>query len=250
MLSSECGALDDTVMSSTITLNGTAPVQCYTALLSNVTFVNRADEPGDTNRTIKFELVDDRGFLFTATTLVTIIPTNDPAIFSFNNSIVTFNEAAKNPVNLFQPNYTLTDSDGETLQWVTVEIRPSIDEMDVLSADLGTSSLVIDNTNGSRALNISGYANFTVYEMVLQTLTFYNSFPGLCLENRSILLVTFDGETESPPTLITIAIDDFDDVSMCYFNVMVSAAFIKHTKSYMYETDILFSFSEYDIYLS
>ena len=247
------------VMLTSISLTGRAPVQCYRDILSNVTFVNYADEPGNTNRTITFELADDRGFLFSASTLVTIIPTNDPAIFSFNNSLVTFNEMARTPVNLFQLNDILIDSDGDSLWWLTVEIRPSIDEMDILSADPGTSNLVIEsstNLDKNTVLTISGYANFSVYETVLRTLTFYNSFPGINLTNRSIHVVTFDGETESPPTLIIVYIIAFDDVSACYFgNSMVSIACNK-TQLYhvcpplVYVIVLTISISEYDISLS
>ena len=206
-----------------IEVNGPALVEMYITVLSNVTFVNDADEPGPSNRTIVFELTDDRGFSFTASTLVFIIPTNDPAVFTFNNSVVVFDEMARTPVKLFQPNDTLTDPDGNTLWWLTVQIWPSVDEMDILSADPDTSNSVdVDLNADMDMLNISGYANFSIYEMVLQTVTFSNLFPGINLANRTIRIVTFDGETESPPTLINLRIDAFDDIPMCYFNAMVS----------------------------
>ena len=228
----ECDNINVTTNTlTTISLTGRAPVQCYSEILSNVTFVNHGDEPGNTNRTITFDLVDDRGFSFSASTLVTIIATNDPAIFSFNNTIVTFSEMARTPVNLFELNDTLIDSDGDSLQWLSVEIRPSIDEMDVLSADPGNSNLVIrssTNPDNNIVLTISGYASFSVYETVLQTLTFYNPFPGINLTNRSIHIETFDGETLSPSTVITVYIDPFDDVSACFFgNSLVSIAYSK-----------------------
>lgn len=220
VLDSECNSSVYINMPSntTTTLAGAASVDCYEYILSRVKFVSQADEPGDTSRTIQFVLSDERGFAFNATTLVTIIPTNDPAVFSFNNSFITFNESTQEPVTLFPFGYTLVDSDGDSLQWVTVEIRPFIDEMDVLYVDLGTSGLDISRDISGASLNISGYVNFTVYATVLQTLTFQNSFPGINLANRNIHIVTFDGETESPPTVVTIAIDDFDDVPLCYFN--------------------------------
>ena len=227
-LTPECsGPVSISVTPSTIMLVGTAPVHCYIYILSNVSFVNRADEPGSTTRTIEFQLFDERSFEFTATTLVTIIPTNDPVIFSFDTRSITFNESTREPVNLFEPGDTLVDSDGNSLHWVSVIIRPTIDEMDVLFADPGTSGLLVDNStdaDGNIVLTISGYANFSTYENVLQTLTFQNTYPGLNLDNRTVEIVTFDGETESPPTLIVISIDSFDDLPVCYFrNDMVSA---------------------------
>ena len=210
-------------MDTQITASGIAPVEHYVEVLSSVMFVNNADEPGRTNRTIAIELVDDRDFLISATVFVTIIPTNDPAVFNFNGSVVIFDEMSGTPVNLIGPNDTLIDPDGNILAWVTVEIGPSIDEMDVLSVNVGTSDLSI-NPDNSMVLTITGYADFSVYNTVLRSLTFDNQAPGLSFGNRSIYIVTFDGETESPPTLITVAIDAFDDSPVCYFNYMVSNA--------------------------
>lgn len=203
-----------------ISLNGTASVLHYIDILSNITFVNLADEPGYTNRTVVFELVDDRGFVFNASTLINIIPTNDPTIFSFNNRIVIFNEMARVPVNLLQSNDNLTDPDGNNLSWLAVAIIPPIDELDVLFADPGSSNLEIETS--SNGLNITGYANFSVYSSILQTLTFYNPSPDINLANRSIHLITFDGVTESPPTEITVVIDGFNDIPVCYFTTTVS----------------------------
>ena len=203
-----------------ISISGNALVQHYIDILSNVTFVSLADEPGYTNRTVLFELVDERGFSFSASTLVVIVPTNDPTVFSFNNSVIIFNETARIPVNLLRANDTLIDPDSSHLQWLTVEIRPSINVMDALFADPENSNLQIDtstSTNNNFLLTITGFANFSVYQTVLQTLTFYNPFPGINLTNRSIHLVTFNGETVSPPTIVNVHIDSFDDVAVCHF---------------------------------
>lgn len=169
-------------------------------------------------------ITDENDFSSSATASVLILPTNDPSVFSFANRSLTFNETTQTPVYLFQENDTLVDSDGDSLQWIAIEIRPFADDMDVLSVDTGSSGLNVSiNSFGSTILNISGYASFSVYEAVLQTVTFHNSYPGLSLETRVVEVVTFDGETESPPTLISVSIAPFDDIPVCYFrNSMVS----------------------------
>ena len=218
-------------MATVINVTGNASVEHYINLLSQVTFVSTAGEPGNTSRTVVFELVDDRGFSVSAQCVVTIVPTNDPAVFNFNGSVVTFDERTGTPVNLFQSSDSLSDPDGDSLLWTTLEIRPSIDEMDVLSVDLGTSGLVYElstNTDNNTVLNITGYANFSVYESVLRTITFSNPSPGLSQSSRTIHVVTFDGKTESPPTLITIFIDGFDDSPVCYFDSMVGVSVSLH----------------------
>ena len=204
-----------------IIATGVASVEQYIDFLSNLMFVSNADEPGGTDRTIAIELVDDRNFSVSANVSVTIISTNDPTIFNFNESVIVFDEMSGTPVNLFGASDNLVDPDGSSLTWLTIEIRPSIDELDVLFVDSGTSGLDT-NSDGNTLLNITGYADFSVYKEVLRTLTFDNQSPGLNLSNRTVHIVTFDGETESPPTVITITIAAFDDSPVCYFNSMVS----------------------------
>ena len=216
--------VNEVVTGTVISLNGIASVQHYIEILSSITFVNLADEPEDTTRTVVFDLVDDEDFAFNASTFINIIPTNDPAILNINNSIVIFNEMAQVPVNLLQSSDTLTDSDGtNSLSWLTVTIIPPIDEFDVLSVDTGASNLEIHPI--SNGLNITGYANFSVYTSILQNLTFFNPSPNINVANRSIHFITFDGEIESPPTEITVVIDSFDDIPVCYFTTTVSICY-------------------------
>ena len=215
--------LVDAVNPTMIGLNGTASVQDYIDVLSSVTYTSLADEPGYSQRIVLFELVDDRDYSFTATAFVNIIPTNDPTLFSFNSRVVIFNESARVPINLIQSSDYLVDPDGNSLSWLSVEIRPSIDEMDVLFADTANTNLEVEIS--SNLLTITGYADFTVYEAVLQTLTFHNPSLGISLSNRTIQLVTYNGQTESPPTPITVVIDGFDDTPLCFFNHMVSPSY-------------------------
>ena len=198
-----------------ITLSGLALQYCYAALLSEIRFLNSADEPGLTNRSVYFSITDDSNFTSTAASFVRIIPTNDPTIFSFENRSLTFNEATRAPIYLLMPGDTLVDSDDNALQWVVFEISPALDESDEISLDPATTELTI-NSEGSK-LNISGYASFSIYEVALTNVTFRNSYLGLSLETRVVQVVTFDGETESPPTEITITIVPFDDAPVCYF---------------------------------
>ena len=108
------------------------------------------------------------------------------------------------------------DSDDNTLQWVVFEISPELDESDEISLDLPPTELTV-TSEGSK-LNISGYASLSIYEEALANVTFRNSYPGLSLETRVVQVVTFDGETESPPTEISISIVPFDDAPVCYFS--------------------------------
>lgn len=208
-----------------LTLYGQALQMQYESVLSEVFYETTADEPGSSSRTIEF-FISDGEFNTTATTSVNILPVNDPAFFNFQNRTINFNESTRDLVLLFLSEDTLTDSDGNTLEWVSLEIVSPIDAYDDLMVDVGTTGLIVDYRSPSEGesllLNISGRANNTVYIGVLQTVAFSNVFPGLDLTSREVEVITYDGETESPSHDITIDILPFDDPPMCFFGEWVS----------------------------
>ena len=139
---------------------------------------------------------------------------------------LVFNETTRTPLSLFEPTDNITDSDGQMLQWVSIEITPTY-TMDMLlgdSLDTGLSLEVTTTDTGNILLNMSGEANHSIYERVLQSVRFVNDFPGINTTQRLVQVVTFDGMTASPPHEIFIAVEDFDDDPMCFFNTLVRSS--------------------------
>ena len=139
---------------------------------------------------------------------------------------LVFNETTRTPVSLFEPTDNITDSDGQTLQWLSIEITPTY-MMDMLLGDrldTGLSLEVTATDTGNILLNVSGEANHSTYERVLQSISFVNDFPGINTTRRLVQVITFDGTTTSPPHEIFIAVDQFDDDPMCFFNTLVRSS--------------------------
>jgi len=154
---------------------------------------------------------------------------------------LVFNESTGSPLPLFTSMDNITDSDGQTLLWLSVEISPMIDAMDMLSGNALNTGLSLEVTTtdtGNILLNVSGEANHSIYEQVLQTITFVNDFPGINATQRQIWVVTYDGITESPAHNIYITIDLFDDDPVCFFNTMVSNL-TSHEKNYHFHCYLL-----------
>ena len=194
-------------------------------MLAEVFFQNLAEEPGDGERSVTFFITDGE-FNDTSTTTVQIRATNDPALFSFSEKSLTFFEQTRDPVSLFGPEDTLSDADGTNiLQWMTIAIAPNIDSMDILDASSSNDRLNVALFTSALGnvyrLNISGEANFSVYEEVLSTVTFSNDFPGINDSTRNIEVITFDGLNESPLHLIFLSINTTDDPPVCYFGSRV-----------------------------
>lgn len=208
-----------------IQLSNMALQEFYQSVLSEIFFQNVADEPGNVTCIIQFEIIDNDGLSATAITVVEIQPTNDPVLFNFVNKSLTFNESIRLPINLFDfPQDTITDFDGDLLERVTIFIVSGLDyPYDMLEANSGDTGLNVDiqSTMQNLTLTISGVGNLSLYESVLETITYVNFFPGISLEPRLFHVVTFDGMTNSPPFVIEISIDPFNDLPMCFFNNML-----------------------------
>ena len=224
------------VDSTTLRLSGQASQASYGDILSEISYSNTADEPGNVTRQVFFSIRDERSFENFAVASVSIIPTNDRAIITFaggSPQTLRYSEFSRTNINLFNENDTITDSDGNTLEWLILHLTPGIDSNDMLMADTGDTGLTVETTtasDGEILLNISGTANLSLYETVLTSVTFVNFFPGISLDNRMLQAVTFDGETQSAVHPITITISDFNDPPMCFFNERVSVFCVVRTK--------------------
>lgn len=223
MFAGEHGIAVSVIDQQTLRLSGVAAQPDYEDVLSEVTYENMADEPGDVTRRALFAIEDEDGVVVTATTTVQVVSTNDRAILTFSGGSrdLMYDESVREPIALFGGDDTITDSDGETLVWLTIRLTPGVDVNDVLAADAGSTGLtvsVVTSADGEVFLNISGSAEHALYESVLTSVTFVNTFPGMALDTRRLEVVPFDGETESDTYFITIAIDSFDDPPMCFFN--------------------------------
>ena len=212
-------------------MTGEAIQSMYATILGQVKFVNNEDEPGDRSVSINFTIRDDE-FVAMATSTVQLVSTNDPVFISFYpTKSLTYNEESQQPLFLFQ-NDTLSDSDGNMLQNITISIVNIFDENDQLAAvadeltaeagDSGLQVTVSKSSGTAHTLVLSGNASLAVYEAVLRNATFINTFPGLNTYQRNITVVTCDGMTESPPHYILLDIVAFDDPSICYFGQLVS----------------------------
>ena len=209
-----------------LVFSNTALNSDYQAVLSQVLFQNTDDEPGNGNRTVLFSFVDGT-FESYARAFVEIVPTNDPAFFNFDLKRLTFDESPERvPIPLFDSSDVISDSDGDTLESVAMEITLTFDPQDMLGVQLGDSGLsAVFNTSretGNLVLNISGQASLEVYQAVLQAVRYFNPYPDIMLGDRVVEVTTFDGFTVSPPHLIVISILPFDDPPICYFTALVS----------------------------
>ena len=213
-----------------ILLNGSVNQQNYAEVLREVMYDNTAEEPGDVTRVVMTTIKDEEGNSITAYITINIIPTNDPAFIFDGTRTLTFNEQTRMPLSLFNMADTISDTDGDSLAWVYITItNDTAGTYDMLAADVGSTSLRI-NMVSATTLNITGIASFSVYEAVLQTVTFSNIFPGLQTNTRTINIQTFDGQGPPGNQTIEINIDPSNDPPICYFNQVVSLLYVYLSK--------------------
>lgn len=214
-----------------IVMTGTAAQEDYANVLSEVMYENTAEEPGDMTLRVVFTIEDNSGFINTATTTINVISTNDRAIITLADPprVLTFDEQRRVPIQLFNGNDSITDTDGNTLQWLTITLSPSVDINDTLNASVAMDTgLEVHMSEDLMSLNISGTASLSMYQTALQSVNFTNTFPGLTPGIRNIEVVAFDGETPSVVQTISVNVSDFDDPPMCFFNQLVTKS-LSHT---------------------
>ena len=208
----------------TIRLSGRASDFEYANVLGEIEYRNVAEEPGRMTRHVLFTIVDEVGVSAEAITTIEIMPTNDRPVLTLATRDFLFDESARLPLRLFNASgTTISDNDGDSLDWVTVNLTPGVDSNDRLTADVGETGLEMAITYEEDAvlLNISGTAMFSVYEEVLGSVEFVNTFPGISQVSRRIVVELFDGGVSSVPSLISISISGFNDPPLCFFSEIV-----------------------------
>ena len=198
-------------------ISGNDTAQEYMRLLSTVSYFNTLQEPN-----LMYEeryitvTIREHNQSYTANIIVKLIAVNDPAQFNFSNKTVTFYEATRDPVRLFEPNDVIVDPDRSNLTYVTLTLWPEHDGDTLSISSVNTGPPFISNINRTH-INISGVADITEYQDILQTATFVNGRVDSPPTPRRVIVNIFDGEDNSNGPEIYININTTDDPPLCFF---------------------------------
>lgn len=201
---------------------GPATAQEYIELLSTVRYLNELEEPNVMYQERNIAVTIGEGNQFSvAYIVVELIPLNDPAQFNFPNRTITFYEANRDPVMLFEPSDTIIDPDNPDqdtahLTYATLTLWPVVHERDTLSVNINSQSSLMIYNNRTH-INISGVAPISEYVNILRTATFVNRRFDSPPTPRHVIVNTFDGEDNSIGPEITIMINTTDDPPLCFF---------------------------------
>ena len=218
--------------SGLLEISGSATAQEYIELLSTVRYFNTLKEPNVMyqERNITVTIREDNQSSV-AYIIVKLIPINDPAQFNFSNRTITFYEANREPVMLFEQSDIIVDPDnpdGGNLTYATLTLWPVVHERDTLSIDsINTQSSLVINSNRTH-INISGEASISEYEVILKTATFVNRRFDSPPTPRGVIVNTFDGEDNSIGPEITIMINTTDDPPLCFFGGNIVSDMLIH----------------------
>ena len=209
--------LDINNASGLLEISGTNTTQEYMRLLSTVSYVNTLEEPNLMYQERYITVtIREHNQSYTANIIVELIAVNDPAQFNFLNKTVTFDEATRDPVRLFKPNDVIVDPDQDYLSYVTLTLWPEHDRDELSISDMNTGPPFISNMNRTH-INISGVADITEYQVILQTATFVNTRVDSPPSTRRVIVNIFDGQNNSNGSEIHININATDDPPLCFF---------------------------------
>jgi hypothetical protein len=188
----------------TLTLTGTAPVADYEAALRTVTYHRATPFTSQAPRTVTFTVTNTQSSAVTGATKQ--LAFGDPPQITTSGSTVTYTES--DPATAIDPSVTVTDADSTDLASATATIAAGfVSGQDVLSADPGSTGIVVAYDPGTGVLSLNGAATVAQYQTVLRSIAYRNSSSDPSMAQRTIELSVSDG------VYATTADDDFVTVS-------------------------------------
>ena len=197
-----------------LSLNGSAPLALYQAVLRSVTFANTAQDPDTADRQVQYRAFDGQNAGNAVTAAVQVAAQNDPPLLDLNgiddvgHDAVVYYDEDENGIGTavpLAPGLELEDVDNTALVSATVQLAPRPDgAAERLAAQTAGTNItaVYDVANGR--LTLTGLESLANYRKVLRSTTYTNSKPFI---NRALRQVSFsanDGTAVSAPRITTI----------------------------------------------
>lgn len=206
-----------------VTLSGAASAADYETVLRTVTYNNNAAVPTIVPpRQMTFVANDGQDNSLTATATISLtIPGNPPPVVDLNggdpgNNVSAIWIEGDGPV-VFAPVSTVTDANDAVLASMTLTL--------VNGHDGGQESLAVDTTGTSISANynlgvltLTGPDTVARFQQVLRTAAYDNSSIAPTVADRSVTVVTTDGQSPSITRTATISIVPFDNPSVVDLN--------------------------------
>ena len=199
--------------SETLTLSGSDTLAHYQTVLDRVTF----DGSNTGQRTLTWTLNDGGGSNNVSTgqtTSVSITPFIAPPTLSGVAANAAWTE--EGAVTTLSPSVALSDPSSTTLVGATVAIAAGTytNDLDVLAANTGGTSISASYNNASETLTFSGTDTLVHYQSVLDSVTFqagenptdFSSFP-----TRSVTWTVNDGNNSSAAQTTTVGVTNIND---------------------------------------
>ena len=213
------GSVNATTTQHSITLSGGDSLEELAQTFARLRYVNSAEEPDSTTRTIKFEVVDEltdgTRSVVTAYSFVTISVLNDPPKLYLGVRSVTYREG--DPPIALAPNSTVSDVDNTSLSSAQVYFRNTSGTSfevgeDILSFNMNNTNVTGTYDSQSGVLSLTGPASVNDFLLVLRTVSYeYATEKGdPVLGNHEILFVVNDGLVNSRVERVVI---DFTSVN-------------------------------------
>ncbi|MCP4521322.1 MAG: hypothetical protein GY827_06475, partial [Cytophagales bacterium] len=206
-----------------ITLTGSATKANYQNIIRQIIYNNTDNNPNTTNRTITVVANDGDDVSNTATTTISIVRTNDVPVLDLDNATAgenfstTFTEDASTNL-LISNNATVTDTDDTNIESATITLTNEQDGTDE-GISLTTAQITAAAGNGITAsinaanttITLTGSATKANYQNVIRQIVYTNTSNNPNTTDRTITVVTNDGDSASNTATATISIISVDD---------------------------------------
>ena len=207
------------VSADTIVLVGLASTLRYTTALSTIFYYNNASEPSGGVRVIQVTVNDGQDNSTPAVSMVTVTPINDPPVIDSMADPTAIQYIEESPAVEVLPDAILSDSDNNTLSYLTVTISGLADgELESLSFTDPSSEQVLQVTQTSLSPDTRQYTfSFTssstleLFQQLLSSMSYRHSSPEPTAGVRSITMSVSDGQAVSNDVITMINVTLVND---------------------------------------
>lgn len=194
-----------------LSLSGVASLTTYQGVLRTLNYLNTAQDPSVTTRTITVAVDDGIALGTAAVATVALVAVPDVPVVDLNGTAggrdfaVNFTEGG-GAVVLVESGATVIDVDSATLTGMTVTLTNPLDGVAEVLAVTAGGGIAASYDSGTGVLSLTGVASPTAYQTVLRTLTYNNLLANPTTTARVVTVTATDGVGTSTLATTTVTL--------------------------------------------
>ncbi len=229
LFSAEGSNLTIEVLSGTLLVSGPAAIEDFEDFLTSVAYLNTLVDSEEMDqlqggKVVLYSVSDGFRTSAVAMAFITFSAVNDPPFIDLNGpeegtdffAVLTEGDTS---IPIVSNQATLTDSDSDTLIFVSAHLQAALDGgQELLSVSSSSNINALFNTSTNQLI-LTGPATVEEFQVILPTLVYQHLGPEPTPGIRVVTIVTSDGEALSLPAVSRINVQSINDPPLILFDL-------------------------------